>query len=423
MTLQTIRLVTVRAAAVALCGLTLPILAQTGRPAGGGGTGGGGGGGIGAAGLGGGGGAAGRSGTSSAATTSPIDRPGNGQIGSANFYVDKDTGQVFVIADDETTKHVQEVVSALSKPKPQVLIKVVFLEVTYNKGIDVGLEGGITKRINASTTVSASNLFGLASQGINPTSGINTMPGAGLYSVVGNDFSATLRAIEEVGKVEVLSRPTILARNNQMATIQVGDQVPLITSVNFTALGTQENGIQYTTVGIILQVTPFITTDGMVEMILAPQISSVDQSLAQTISFTTNGIPITAPAIAIESANTVVVTPDGQTVVIGGLMKNQKTSTDSKIPILGDIPGVGLLFHHKTQFVAKQELIMMLTPYVVRTPADLARMSQDERGRAPMAPHAFNQQELNQYLESGEPKTVPPNAAAPPSVGNPPPQR
>jgi type II secretory pathway component GspD/PulD (secretin) len=417
MTFQTIRHVIARAVALALCGLTLPVLAQTGRPAGGG-AGGGGGGGIGAAGLGGG--AAGRTGTSSAATTSPIDRPGNGQVGSANFYVDKDTGQVFVIADDETTKHVQEVVSALSKPKPQVLIKVVFLEVTYNKGSDIGWEGGITKRVNATTTVSASNLFGLASQGINPTSGINTLPGAGLYSVVGNDFSATLRAIAEVGKVEVLSRPTILARNNQMATIQVGDQVPLITSVNFTALGTQENGIQYTTVGIILQVTPFITADGMVEMILAPQISSVDQSLAQTISFTTNGIPITAPAIAIESANTVVVTPDGQTVVIGGLMRNQKTSTDSKIPIIGDIPGLGLLFHHKTESLAKQELIMLLTPYVVRTPADLARMSQDERGRAPMAPHAFNQQELNQYLESGEPKTVPPNTTAPPPVANPP---
>jgi general secretion pathway protein D len=208
-----------------------------------------------------------------------------------------------------------------------------------------------------------------------------------------------------------------LARNKQIATIQVGDQIPLTTSVNFTALGTQENGITYTTIGIILNVTPNITADGMVEMILAPQISSVDTSLAQVISYSTNGTPITAPAIAIESANTVVITPDGQTVVIGGLMKNSKSSTDSKIPLLGDIPGLGALFHHKTSSLIKQELIILVTPYVVRTPTDLARMSQDERGRAPLAPKAFSQQELNQYLESGEPKTPPANAAPP--VANP----
>jgi type II secretory pathway component GspD/PulD (secretin) len=414
MNIQSTKLLACRWAALALCGLALPVLAQTARPAGGGG----GGGGTGAAG-GGGGGGAGRTGTASTATTAAIDRPGNGQVGSANFYVDKDTGQVFVIADDATTAYVSQVISNLAKPKPQVLIKVVFLEVDYNKGSDVGFEGTVTKTLHAGLTNTASSMFGLAAQGTTPTAGINTLPGAGIYSIVGDDFSATLRAIEEVGKVEVLSRPTILARNNQMATIQVGDQVPLITSVNFTALGTQENGIQYTTVGIILNVTPNITADGMVEMILAPQISSVDTALAQTISYTTNGTPITAPAIAIESANTVVVTPDGQTVVIGGLMKNNKTSTDSKIPILGDIPGLGQLFHHKIQAVTKQELIILLTPYVVRTPTDLARMSQDERGRAPLAPKAFSQQELNQYLESGEPNALPPANVAPP-IANPP---
>jgi general secretion pathway protein D len=388
-------------AALALCGLTLPVLAQTATRPGGGGRGGGGGG-------------TGRTGTASTATTGAIDRPGNGQVGSANFYVDKDTGQVFVIADAATTAYASQVISNLAKPKPQVLIKVVFLEVDYNKGLDVGVEGTVTKHLNASTSNTVSSLFGLAQQGTTPTSGISTLPGAGMYTVVGDDFSATLRAIEEVGKVDVLSRPTILARNNQMATIQVGYQVPLITSVNITALGGQDNGITYTTVGIILNVTPNITADGMVEMILAPQISSVDTALAQVISYTTNGAPISAPAIAIESANTVVVTPDGQTVVIGGLMKNSKSSTDSKIPLLGDIPGLGALFHHKVSSVTKQELIILVTPYVVRTPTDLARMSQDERGRAHMVPKGFTQPELNQFLENGEPKTIPPTNAAPP---------
>jgi type II secretory pathway component GspD/PulD (secretin) len=407
MTIQTVKLLARRWAALTLCGVAFPALAQT-RTGGGGGGGGGG--------LGGGGG--GRTSTSSAATTSPIDRPGNGQVGSASFYVDKDTGQVFVIADKATTEKVSQVISNLARPKPQVLIKVVFLEVDYNKGMDVGVEGTVTKHLHAGLTNTASSLFGLASQGTTPTQGITTLPGAGIYTIVGDDFSATLRAIEEVGHVQILSRPTILARNNQMASINVGDLVPLPTGIIAATISAgPQTIITYTQVGITLNVTPNITADGMVEMILAPSISSVDTSLGQTIGFTTNG-PISAPAIANESANTVVITPDGQTVVIGGLMKNNKSSTDSKIPILGDIPGLGQLFHHKTSSITKQELIILVTPYVVRTPTDLARMSQDERGRAPMAPKAFSQKDLNQYLESGEPKAPP--ADAPPPIANPP---
>ena len=110
--------------------------------------------------------------------------------------------RVFITADDQTAAYVSQVISNMDRPKPQVLIKVVFLQVTYNNGYDVGVEGGVTKNINATTHFNASNLFGLATQGITPTTGVNTLPGAGLYTIVGNDFSATVRAIQEVGKVE-----------------------------------------------------------------------------------------------------------------------------------------------------------------------------------------------------------------------------
>jgi general secretion pathway protein D len=152
-----------------------------------------------------------------------------------------------------------------------------------------------------------------------------------------------------------------------MAQIVVGQEAPLINGVNYDTFGNEHITIQYQNVGIILQVTPFISDNGMVEMILAPQISQVNATQSQAIAFATNGTAISAPYIDIRSANTVVVTPDGQTVVIGGLMQNSKTSTDSKIPLLGDIPGIGALFHHKLTSNAKTELIIMLTPYVIRT--------------------------------------------------------
>jgi type II secretory pathway component GspD/PulD (secretin) len=192
--------------------------------------------------------------------------------------------------------------------------------------------------------------------------------------------------------------------------------------VTLSTFGAQ-TAIQWLQVGIILNVTPSITADGLVEMILAPQISSVDSALGQSIGSLSNGVPITVPAIAIESANTVAITPNGQTVVIGGLMKDEKTSTDSKIPLLGDIPGVGQLFHHKVSSVVKQELIILVTPYVVRTPKDLAQMSADERGRGLMIQKAVPQKELNQYLEPGQGQVKPPKSGPTPPVANPSSQR
>ena len=106
----------------------------------------------------------------------------------------------------------------------------------------------------------------------------------------------------------------------------------------------------------------------------------------------------TTPYINIESANTVVVTPNGQTVAIGGMMQDNKTDTDSKIPLLGDIPGIGLLFHHKVKVVSKTELIIFLTPYIIRSPEDLVQMTQDEKSRMALAPKAFPEKELNQFL-------------------------
>jgi len=395
---------------LSLCCMTLPLLAQ--QRTGGGGTGGGGGGGGGFSG--GGGGGTGRSSSGSSGSTTAPERPANGQVPSANFYVDPDTHQVFLTGDEATAAYVSQVISNLDQPKPQVLIKVVFLQVTYNNGYDVGIEGGVTKNIRSSTTLSASNLFGLVQQGITPTSGVTTLPGAGIYTLAGNDFSATIRAIQEVGKVEVLSRPIIMTRNNQQATVQVGQNVPVVNGVSYDALGNEHSSVVYQSVGVILQVTPFITPDNMVEMILAPQISSVANQ-STVISSGTNG-SISTPYINIETANTVVVTPNGQTVAIGGMMQDNKTTTDSKIPLLGDIPWIGLVFHHKISSITKTELIIFLTPYVVRTPEDLVRMTTDERSRVDLAPKAFPAKELDQYLSPQPAVPAPPPA---PTGGSP----
>jgi general secretion pathway protein D len=287
------------------------------------------------------------------------------------------------------------VISNLDRPKPQVLIKVVFLEATYRKGSDVGIEGSYTKNIGDNTTMSVEQAFRNLSGG--PTSGAGTF---GLVNAL-DGWDVKLRAIAESGKLEVLSRPTILARNNQQATITVGQQVPLITSTRYDNFGNQINAISYQDVGIILRVTPFITPDDMVEMIVAPEISALaEQSVAIASGSGTNAGAVGAPIINIRAADTVVVTPNGQTVVIGGLMQNNKSQTESKIPLLGDIPLLGNAFKRKVRNDTKTELLIFLTPHIVKEPTELASLTASETGRTQITPKSFSEADLNRFLDN-----------------------
>src|SRR5216117_2206438 len=255
---------------------------------------------------------------------------GNGEVGDAMITVDPDTRRLVIITDEETSQYISQVVSNLDRPRPQVLIKVVFLEVTHRNSLDIGIEGGATHEINSSTTGSGATAFGLSglnsvatnvplnSLGLPVQSFSPVPPGAGLYQVLGSDFQATLRAIAQAGKTEVLSRPSILTRNNQQATISLGQQVPLISNTRFDTLGNQINTVSYQNVGIILRVTPFITSDDKVEMIVTPESSALaDRSEWVPVSSGSGG-SVSAPVINSRSADTVVVVPNGQTVVLGG---------------------------------------------------------------------------------------------------------
>ncbi len=320
--------------------------------------------------------------------------PSSTDIGQARITYDAETRSVIVVADEETAAHIKEVVGQLDRPAPQVLIKCVFMEATYSKGTDIGVQGTYKHTISSGTLTSgsATTAFAQAATG-------------GFYTLLGDDLKITLAALAEAGKTEILSRPSILARNNQQATITIGQQVPLISGVTYDTFGNQRNAITYQNVGIILQVTPFITSDSMVEMIVAPQISSVSDS---TVNFATgngtnSGNGSSAPIINIRSADTVVVVPDGQTVVIGGLMQNQKVKTEEKVPILGDIPLLGLLFKHKKTDNEKRELLIFMTPHILRDPRELAAMTTSERAGGQIAPKAFTEEELNRFLEQTPP--------------------
>src|ERR1035441_3718066 len=397
-------------------GLALQVGAQT---RGGGGGGGFGGGGFGGGGFGGGGGGN-RGSTSSSAGSTSRTYPNNTTIGDAYFSIDPETHRVVYIADEATAKYIGQVLTNLDRPKPQVLIKVVFLEVTLNNSSDIGIEGTYGKSFGSSYNSGLVTNFAVVNNAIVPTSitpgqsssfmsasNIFGLPGSssafsganGLYQVLGQDYTVTLHAIAQAGKAKVLSRPSILARNNQPATITVGQEVPLITGTTYDSLGNTHNAYSYTSVGVILKVTPFITEDGLVEMMVSPQISQIDPGPGITISANANGSGlISAPIIDIRSADTVAVTSEGQTVVIGGLMQTTKTETVTKIPLVGDIPLLGNLFRRTQKNDAKSELIIFLTPHIVLGPKELAALSAKERERS-AASKGMTEEELNKFLD------------------------
>lgn len=319
-------------------------------------------------------------------STSSANRQGAGLRGDALVQYDADTGSLIVVTDELTNEEIGKVIEELDRPVPQVLIKVLFLEVTHSNDLDLGVEGFLqkTETYNFSDRVDTETLqtlFGVANQ----TTG-------GFYRIIENDLDITLRALAQVAKLEVLSRPSILTRNNQEAVITVGQEVPFIRNSRITDNGQTINTIEYEDIGIILTVTPHISEDRTVSLEVAPEISTLT---GETIEISANA---NAPVIAKRSAETGVVVPDGSTVVIGGLMEDNVTKTTRKVPILGDIPLLGAAFRRKIDEKSKTELLIFLTPHVVEGYSELEEMSIKEKTTSELAPKAFESKTLEKYL-------------------------
>jgi general secretion pathway protein D len=321
-------------------------------------------------------------------------------MGDAVITSDMDSRRLIVITDDATNENIRTVIAGLDKPKPQVLINVVFLQVEHVNDLNLGSEiSQKNGRIAIATNPqgNATSNFGLAADATNAASGTAAAQNPSIYglyySILGRDVSATIHALATTNKTEILSRPSILTRSGQQAMIMVGQTVPLTTgSRQDPTSGATFATISYQDIGIILRVTPFITTEGMVEMIVTPEISSLSQT---TVSI---GPGTNAPVIDKRSADTVVVTPSDQTVVIGGLISTQNIDGESKVPLLGDIPLLGYAFKYRTKTKTKTELLIFLTPHVVQRPEDLAKIAQTEQAKLELSPKTFEKDEMNKFI-------------------------
>jgi type II secretion system protein D len=218
---------------------------------------------------------------------------------------------------------------------------------------------------------------GVSSLGVGRTSSLNPGGPGGLVLSAGSDsFNILVRALKTQGRLDILSTTKVMTVDNQSAGILVGSSVPYITGSTVSTLGTVTNSVAYRNVGVQMTVTPKISPDGKVIMRVLPEVSKIDTATAVSIG---NGT--TAVAFDVQNVETTVLAQDGETVAIGGLIQKTDIKNETKVPWLGDLPGVGTLFRYRTQSKSKQELIVILTPHIVRNRLERQQILCDDSRR------------------------------------------
>lgn len=305
---------------------------------------------------------------------------GNDKMGAAQRLLEREVAVVAVPSEGVLDKGntllisaspryfsiVSDMIKELDEAPPQVLVQVLLAEVTLDDKTSLGVEGSFSHKYGDYTVGTGTN-FGLKSD-YSANGGFNV-------SVTGGDISFFLRALQSSGKLEVLSRPQVLAQDNQLAHINVGQRVPYIRDSRTTDTGAVLNTLDYRDVGIMLDVTPRINPEGFVKLVVKPEISSVSSSTVQL------GTGLAATVFNTREASTTVTVQDGHTIVLGGLITTMDDNRDKKVPVLGDIPLLGSLFKSTTVTKVRTELLIILTPRVIQGEATRCDVITEEQKR------------------------------------------
>ena len=316
--------------------------------------------------------------------------------GEVQITESKATNALLIVASTRDYLSLRRVIKELDMPRRQVFVEATILEVSLSKQRDLGMSwhGGTTvgkgdkKTImtfgnNAAKTIQPAavlldpaSLMGMAAS----LSGPEIKGAAELLGVPGlslPSFGVFFQALQSNDDVNLVSAPHILATDNEEAVISVGENVPFQSAVaGVPTLNTGTTGtpgvslggmqsIQREDVALTLKITPYVNDSGYVRM-------KIEQELEEVKSID----PVTGPTVVKRKVKTMVTVRDQQTVVIGGLITNKIKKFVQKVPILGDIPILGYLFKNTVKIVEKTNLLIFLTPYVVRDQSDLRRIFQ-----------------------------------------------
>jgi type IV pilus assembly protein PilQ len=278
--------------------------------------------------------------------------------GSVNY--DERTNSIIVRDTSENLDFIREVIKDLDAVTPQVLIEAKIVETTLSDAENLGIEW------TAKTTVSGAERpliwpFTTSTETDKYAPGDFPSAASSLFNFGTLNFQQVQAVFELLSSrtdTNILSNPRIVTLDNQTASIVVGSQYPIPQyTYNEEQARLQVNGWEYMDIGIIFEVTPHINNAGFVTVELEPKITEIlDFVTVENTSL---------PRLSTEEAKTSVMIKDGDTLVIGGLIKDKVTDIKKKIPFLGDIPLLGLAFRKTEKTIAKTDLIIFLTPHII----------------------------------------------------------
>ncbi len=285
--------------------------------------------------------------------------------GAFSVTTNASRNMVIVRGDADQLSDAERLLRALDEAKTQVMIEAAIIEVTLNDELQFGVNwSGIEDRLTATFSDVPSGQV------------TSAFPGAAL-TYVNTDIEAAINLLASVTEIEVVSRPSVIALNNEIANLQVGDQVPIVTQSAVSVIDPAApivNQTEYRDTGIILNVTPRVRGGGLVEL-------EVEQEASQVARTTSSGID--SPTIQQRKIASKLLVPTGQSVALGGLISTARTSTATGVPLLMDVPLFGQLFRSNADFVERTELIVFLTPRVLYDPQDA--VAETDRMRAAFA--------------------------------------
>jgi len=342
--------------------------------------------------------------------------------GEVRFIADETTNSVIVTTFPRNWPEIEATIRQLDRQPRQVLIEVLVAEITLTDDIRLGIDWAIR-----------SGAFRVAQQSISTASPATItspirdlptpatqlfLPAAGLtaFAFDTGKFFAMLNALASLNQVNVLSNPHVMTSENKKAVINVSDSVPIVTSqqvpiggtttqtaTNTTSvIGTQS--VEYRDAGVILTVTPRIGERGTVALDVKQEVNDVGAAEPPTGS----------PRIIKREAETSVVLVNNQTLVLGGLIRDRREVNDRGIPYLKNIPILGYLFGAKTNTLTKTELLILITPRVIGTALDAARITEQKRRASPQLEETFGRSPM-------QPTPMPPPGTLPLAPGAPPP--
>jgi general secretion pathway protein D len=279
------------------------------------------------------------------------------------------TNSVLVLATPVDFALIQAAIQQLDVRPLQVLIEVMIAEVRHTRESDLGVD------INIEVDDVSFSLTGYSAGDV----------ALQVMGIGGADADVLIRALAAQSDVRVVSRPVILAQNNREARILVGDQRPFIQV--FRALPTdaavRDQVVQYRDVGTQLTIVPTINADGYVNL-----------NIVQEVSNATAETQFGAPVINTREVESELTVRDGQTVVLGGLVDHVEQESNSGVPLLKDIPLIGALFRSSQKSSLASELLLMVTPHVIRSDEDLGEISRGLRDALPEVDEAVLERDL-----------------------------